>query len=178
MRELTSLALPLGRPSNGQQMIGSDHSDGEEDLALSAPLIIYASETGTSQDIACSIHRHLLLHSAHPPDCPPPLPISIQAFDHLTLPSLATTPIIFVVSTTGNGEPPRHLRPLWNMLLRKDLPDDILDDVSFTVFGVGDSGYERFNWAGKILRRRLLGLGGVEFIDSAEWWADERAGGG
>ena len=160
-------------------MIGSNDSDAEdEELSLSPPLIIYASETGTSQDMAHSIHRHLLLHSAHPPDQPPPLPISIQAFDHLTLPSLDTTPIIFVVSTTGNGEPPRHLRPLWNMLLRKDLPDDILDDVRFTVFGVGDSGYERFNWAGKILRRRLLGLGGVELLSENEWWADERAGGG
>jgi len=64
------------------------------------------------------------------------------------------------------------------MLMRKDLPDDILDEVKFVVLGVGDSGYERFNWAGKILRRRLLGLGGKEFLAGEEWWADERAGGG
>ncbi|KAL7411696.1 hypothetical protein BDY24DRAFT_395753 [Mrakia frigida] len=160
-----------------------ESSSEEADLPPSAPLIIYASETGTSQDLACSIHRHLLLHSLFPPSssppAPPPLPISIQAFDHLTLPSLTSTPLIFVVSTTGNGEPPRHLRPLWNMLMRKDLPEDILDEVRFTTLGVGDSGYERFNWAGKILRRRLLGLGASEFMEGQEeWWADERAGGG
>lgn len=135
--------------------------------------VIYATETGTSQDIASSIHRHLCL--AHLPCAEP---ISVKSFDPLSLPLLVDNPLIFVVSTTGNGEPPRDMRPLWDMIMRVDLPADVLEDVRFCVFGIGDSGYERFNWAAKILRRRLKSLGAEELMGESEWWGDERAGGG
>lgn len=49
--------------------------------------------------------------------------------------------------------------PLWTALLRSGLPSDILDDVHFALFGLGDSGYEKFCYAGKILARRMLSLG-------------------
>ena len=32
----------------------------------------------------------------------------------------------------------------WQVLLRADLPSDLLDETRFTVFGLGDSAYERF----------------------------------
>lgn len=53
---------------------------------------------------------------------------------------------------------------LWKTLLRSDLPSDLLDTMHFAVFGLGDSGYERFNWAAKKLQRRLLSLGALELI--------------
>jgi sulfite reductase alpha subunit-like flavoprotein len=53
--------------------------------------------------------------------------------------------VLFVVSTTGNGEPPSNMFDSWKFLLRKDLPKDSLKNVYFSVFGLGDSSYELFN---------------------------------
>jgi sulfite reductase alpha subunit-like flavoprotein len=78
------------------------------------------------------------------------------------------TLIIFVVSTTGSGQEPRLMTTLWNMLLRSDLPDDLLEDLRFAVFGLGDSSYEKFCWPAKKLSRRLLGLGATQVCDRGE----------
>ena len=70
--------------------------------------------------------------------------------------------VLFVISTTGSGIPPRSMTNFWHHLLRADLPPDILDELCFAIFGLGDSAYERFCWAAKMLRRRLEALGAVE----------------
>lgn len=62
--------------------------------------------------------------------------------------------------------------PMWNMLLRPELPDYILEDLDFAVFGLGDSTYEKFCWAAKKLSRRLLSLGAREICTRGE--ADEQ----
>ncbi|KAG0701809.1 hypothetical protein DFH29DRAFT_1049395 [Suillus ampliporus] len=43
---------------------------------------------------------------------------------------------------------------LWNILLRSDLPDDLFEDMYFSVFGLGDTAYEKFYWPAKKLSRR------------------------
>jgi len=78
------------------------------------------------------------------------------------------TLIVFVVSTTGSGQEPRSMTALWNMLLRSDLPNDILEDLHFTVFGLGDSSYEKFCWPAKKLSRRLVGLGATQICHRGE----------
>ena len=49
----------------------------------------------------------------------------------------------------------------WRFLLRKSLPPDSLSNLRFGVLALGDSGYAKFNYAGKRLHRRLLQLGGL-----------------
>jgi sulfite reductase alpha subunit-like flavoprotein len=63
--------------------------------------------------------------------------------------------VIFVVSTTGAGKEPRSLTPIWTSLLRSDLPSDLFEDLHFSVFGLGDTAYEKFCWPAKLLQRRL-----------------------
>jgi len=75
---------------------------------------------------------------------------------------------IFVVSTTGSGQEPRTMTTLWNMLLRSDLPNDILEDLHFAVFGLGDSTYEKFCWPAKKLSRRLVALGSTQICHRGE----------
>ena len=58
--------------------------------------------------------------------------------------------------------------PLWNMLLRWDLLDDLFEDMDFCIFGLGDLAYERFCWSAKKLSRRLLGLGAREICSRGE----------
>ena len=78
------------------------------------------------------------------------------------------TLVIFVVSTTGNGEFPAPSRPFWQFLLRSNLPSDILSDLEFAVFGLGDSNYTRFCWAARMLQKRLQQLGGKKWLEEGE----------
>lgn len=43
--------------------------------------------------------------------------------------------IIFVVSTTGEGEPPDHALRYWRKLKRKTLPSDFLKHINYTLLG-------------------------------------------
>lgn len=81
--------------------------------------------------------------------------------------------LILITSTHGRGDPPPTMLPLWTALLRTSLPPDILEDVNFACFGLGDSSYERFCYAGKVLARRMEGLGAMKLGEPA--WGDERA---
>ena len=75
---------------------------------------------------------------------------------------------LFVVSTTGSGREPRAMTPLWQMLLRADLPEDLFEDLNFAVFALGDTSYEKFCWPGKLLSRRLAQLGANELCVRGE----------
>ncbi|TFY74580.1 hypothetical protein EWM64_g9432 [Hericium alpestre] len=81
---------------------------------------------------------------------------------------VSETLAVFVVSTTGTGKEPRAMTPLWNMLLRSDLPPDLFEDLEFAVFGLGDTAYEKFCWPAKKLSRRLESLGATEICPRGE----------
>ena len=78
-----------------------------------------------------------------------------------------------MLSTTGTGQEPRSIAPLFSMLMRADLPVDLFDGLSFAVFGLGDSSYEKFCWAAKKLGRRMKSLGATELVVRGE--ADDQA---
>jgi sulfite reductase alpha subunit-like flavoprotein len=46
--------------------------------------------------------------------------------------------------------------------MRRNLTGDLLKSIQFTVLGLGDSSYPKFNFVAKKLHRRLLQLGAVE----------------
>lgn len=72
--------------------------------------------------------------------------------------------IIFVVATTGQGDPPANMKQFWKHLLRKNLPATILQNLKYGVLGLGDSSYSKFNFAAKKLNKRLAQLGGKELL--------------
>ncbi|KNC72287.1 hypothetical protein SARC_15159, partial [Sphaeroforma arctica JP610] len=51
----------------------------------------------------------------------------------------------------------------WQFLLRKQLSADALAHLNFTVFGLGDSSYTKYNYPAKRLHKRLLQLGAQQF---------------
>lgn len=75
--------------------------------------------------------------------------------------------VIFVCSTTGQGEEPDNMKKFWRFLLRKDLPQNSLLAMNFGVLGLGDSSYQKFNFAAKKLHKRLLQLGAKPILDPA-----------
>lgn len=50
----------------------------------------------------------------------------------------------------------------------RGLPPDSLDGMRFAVFGLGDSGYAKYNAAARKLHARLLQLGAKELVSARE----------
>ncbi|CAE6516267.1 unnamed protein product [Rhizoctonia solani] len=123
-------------------------------------LILYGTETGNAKDASEKIGR--VARRFH-------FFARVVAMDAFSVPTLIDEPlVIFVCSTTGNGIEPANMTALWNALLRAELPPDLFEDMEFAVLGLGDSSYQRFNWAAKRLQRRLIGLGGYELCERGE----------
>ncbi|CAH0491784.1 unnamed protein product [Peronospora farinosa] len=122
-------------------------------------LVLYGSETGTAQDVAefvqqLAFNRHLLDTQIFSMDA---FPVS------QLLPQCST--VIFIVSTTGDGEAPENMRNSWRCLLQKKLGTQWLVGVRFAVFGLGDSSYAKYNAVARRLQGRLLQLGASELIE-------------
>nr|CAD7455990.1 unnamed protein product [Timema tahoe] len=87
--------------------------------------------------------------------------------DDYPVPQLIYEPlVIFVCSTTGQGEEPDNMKHFWKFLLRKNLPTNSLQYLRFGVLGLGDSSYAKFNFAAKKLARRLCQLGGENLLET------------
>ncbi|GMF10596.1 unnamed protein product [Phytophthora lilii] len=121
-------------------------------------LVLYGSETGTAQDVAEFVQRRAFNRRLLDTQVLP-----MDAFPAAQLPQCAT--VVFVVSTTGDGEAPENMRSSWRALLRKTLPPQWLAGVRVAVFGLGDSSYAKYNAAARRLQARLLQLGASELID-------------
>ena len=120
-------------------------------------LILYATETGTAEDIAFSIHSRLSPTYAR---C---CVSDVKEYDFMeNLP--AESFVVFVVSTTGEGEVPVSMKDFWSFLLRRNLPSNSLANLSFTIFGLGDSSYDKFNATARRLNVRLKQLGAKEIV--------------
>ena len=118
-------------------------------------LILYASQTGTSQYLSEELFRDCFRHKLIP---------RIQSIDQYPISNLPSEKyIIFLISTTGQGEPPTSMISFWQFLLVKDLPNDVLSETNFTIFGLGDIVYQQFNAMARKLYQRLLQLGARSF---------------
>ncbi|KXN90414.1 NADPH-dependent diflavin oxidoreductase 1 [Leucoagaricus sp. SymC.cos] len=135
----------------------STSSDSVQERRL---LILYATETGNAQDVSDRVAR--VARALH-------FRSQVMNVDSYTLENLVMEElIVFVVSTTGSGVEPRSMTPLWNMLLSSRLPADLFEDLSFAVFGLGDTSYEKFCWPAKLLSKRLRSLGATEICERGE----------
>lgn len=113
-------------------------------------LILYGSQTGTAKFASEELERELYRYDYK---------VVVQAldeYDYTTLPD--ENFVIFIVSTTGYGEAPENMRNFLKFILRKNLPNNSLENLNYTVFGLGDSSYEKFNYVAKVLDSRLKQL--------------------
>uniref|UniRef100_A0A914LXV8 NADPH-dependent diflavin oxidoreductase 1 n=1 Tax=Meloidogyne incognita TaxID=6306 RepID=A0A914LXV8_MELIC len=122
--------------------------------------ILYGSATGNAQDFAEQIWQNLYSKN-----------ISTQclAMDDYSINLLPNEElIIFIVSTSGNGDVPTNMRKSWTFLLSKKLLEGkYLDKLKFALLGLGDSSYTKYNFAAKKLYRRLIQLGAKPLSDLA-----------
>ncbi|XP_071692844.1 NADPH-dependent diflavin oxidoreductase 1-like [Rutidosis leptorrhynchoides] len=120
-------------------------------------LILYATETGNALDAAERLGRE-----AEKRSCLVRI-LSLDEFDPSSLPYEKF--VIFVVSTTGQGDTPNPMKAFWTFLLQRSLSRQWLENTHYAVFGLGDSGYQKYNFAAKKLDKRLADLGGTSIVD-------------
>ncbi|KAG6489958.1 hypothetical protein ZIOFF_051240 [Zingiber officinale] len=132
--------------------------DGESELKLSRLLVLYASQTGNAMDAAERVGRE-----AERGGCPSVQVISIDRFDVNFLPDENIA--VFVVSTTGQGDVPDSMKVFWKFLLQRRLSNKWLEGLQYAVFGLGDSGYQKYNFTAKKLDKRLSDLGAMLLIE-------------
>lgn len=113
--------------------------------------ILYGSQTGTAQDLAEQIWRESKRFY---------FTGTVMPMDKYDVRGLIDEKfVIFVCSTTGQGDEPDNMKTFWKFLLRKNLPPDSLNALTYAVLGLGDSSYEKFNFVAKRLNKRLQQLG-------------------
>ncbi|ESP01628.1 hypothetical protein LOTGIDRAFT_225295 [Lottia gigantea] len=81
---------------------------------------------------------------------------------------------VFILSTTGEGDPPDTAAKFVRRLKKKTLPDGYLSQLNFTILGLGDTNYTNFCNCPKGLNQRLLELGAHHFYPPG--WADDAVG--
>ncbi|XP_027352119.1 NADPH-dependent diflavin oxidoreductase 1 isoform X2 [Abrus precatorius] len=120
-------------------------------------LILYGTQTGNALDAAERITRE-----AERRACPVNLQ-SVHEYDPSLLPDEEA--VIFVVSTTGQGDTPDSMKVFWRYLLQRNLSQHWLKGVLYAVFGLGDSSYQKYNFVAKKLDKRLTDLGGTSIVE-------------
>ncbi|CAL9759323.1 unnamed protein product, partial [Musa acuminata subsp. burmannicoides] len=121
-------------------------------------LVLYASQTGNAMDAAERVGRE-----AERGGCPSVQVLPIDRFDASCLPDQEI--VIFVVSTTGQGDIPDSMKVFWRFLLQRNLSNQWLEGLHYAVFGLGDSGYQKYNFTAKKLDKRLSDLGAKPLIE-------------
>jgi sulfite reductase alpha subunit-like flavoprotein len=123
-------------------------------------LILFATMTGNAEDAAEMIAKRLK-KAGHDK-------ISIANIERHSPAQLAerNEPVLFVVSTWGDGEPPDEAVNFWNDLQK--LKPGALDGVCYSVYALGDSSYDEFCGFGRRLDEELERKGAIRVAARAE----------
>ena len=114
-------------------------------------LILYGSETGNSAGLADVLSQEFLRRGVRAKT------MAMDDFDFDDLPK--QDKVVCVVATCGQGEFPGNCKDFHKQIMDKDLPEDFLKDVQFSIFGMGDSSYVYFNSAAQAFQDRFEQLG-------------------
>ncbi|XP_041816200.1 NADPH-dependent diflavin oxidoreductase 1 [Chelmon rostratus] len=113
--------------------------------------VLYGSQTGTAQDTAQRIARQARRKQ---------LQVQVLPLDSYSVANLISESlVVFVCSTTGQGDPPDNMKNFWRFVFKKSLPVGSLSRLDCAILGLGDSSYPKFNYVAKKLHKRLLQLG-------------------
>ncbi len=155
---------------NHQSHSKDDNSNGKNNDSETLINILFGTQTGNSESVAEDLSNFALSNG---------FKTQINALDDIEMDKLSSMKnVAIITSTYGEGEMPDNAQLFWNALSSNIAPK--LNNMNYSVLALGDTGYEEFCHAGKLLDTRLEQLGGkriidridcdVDFEDLAESW--------
>jgi len=128
-----------------------------EQAGLSAPVvnILYGTQTGNAEALAMDAASAATSRGFKP---------VVQGLDDVSMEAFAVMKsVIITIATYGEGEMPDNAGLFWEALTNSDMPK--LPEMQFGVLALGDTGYDEFCQAGKLIDMRLEQLGAVRLVD-------------
>lgn len=128
-------------------------------------VVLYGSQTGTAAEVAKNISASIEgmgLTSRV---------VSMNEMGFGNLSKEKTPCVIWVASSTGDGEAPDNATKFYNDAKKKSQTEGVLRGIQFTCLGLGDSNYTRFMHVPRVLKNKFLELGATTFYEPKE--ADE-----
>ena len=143
---------------------------GMETVSVKPIDILYGTQTGNAEIIATDAGEKARSKGFLP---------RIAELDDVDMDTLASMKnMLVVVSTYGEGEMPDNAHLFWEALSASTAPR--LDNLNYGVLALGDTGYELFCQAGRLIDTRLEQLGAkrivnrvdcdIDYEDLAEKW--------
>lgn len=121
--------------------------------------IIFGTQTGTAEDFARTLQKEARRYHIHA------RVVDMEVYDVNELPKEKY--VIIVTSTHGEGEPPDTAKAFYKHV-GSDLPSNLLENVNFTVFGLGSKTYEHYNAVGRYMDAKMDKLGALRFFERGE----------
>ena len=169
------LAGFLAGMQSAKTMTGSQLGTAANTAASTAPLvnILYGTQTGNAEGLAMDAAATAKAQGFQ---------AVVQGLDEVSIEAFAAMRrVIITIATYGEGEMPDNAGLFWESIYSSEMPK--LPDMQFGVLALGDSGYDDFCQAGKLLDVRLEQLGAqrlvdrldcdVDFEDVAEEWINK-----
>ena len=125
--------------------------------ASTAPMlnILYGTQTGNAEGLAMDAAVAARAQGFE---------AVVQGLDDVTIDAFsAMERVIITIATYGEGEMPDNAGLFWESIYSADMPK--LPDMQFGVLALGDTSYDEFCQAGKLLDIRLEQLGATRLID-------------
>lgn len=130
-------------------------------------LILYGSQRGQAQSIAEEICEQAAVYG---------LTADISCLSNQNKYNVDSEirPVVFVVSTTGDGDPPDTAQKFVRRIKNKSLPHDHLSHLRYALLALGDTNYANFCNGGKTIDSLLQRLGAKHFYATGH--ADDGTG--
>ncbi|KAF7700617.1 NADPH-dependent diflavin oxidoreductase 1 [Cucumispora dikerogammari] len=147
--------------------------------------IFYASQTGNSEHLAILACEYLnnscasvgnnmntdikIEYNVKKPINYIPVSTSTLAISDF----IATNPLVLIISTHGDGDFNYSFSKIWYFI---SYPHTklIFRNIKFSILGLGDSNYLKYNYAAKKVHNRIVQLGGTSLLGEKKYLADEQ----
>ena len=125
--------------------------------ALAAPVlnILYGTQTGHAEGLAMDAATVARAQG---------FDAVVQGLDDVSIDAFSVMKrVIITIATYGEGEMPDNAGLFWESIYSTDMPR--LPDMQFGILALGDTSYDEFCQAGKLLDTRLEQLGATRLVD-------------